>query len=74
MAKYLIRRINRKITKDTIDEYTNNPLQVSTVSGKVNIIVKIKTNEINPEIKIILNFSVLRFLLGGFTSLLSSAI
>lgn len=74
MAKYLIRRMNKNITKDTIDEYTNNPLHVSTVSGKVSIIVKIRTNEINPDMKIALNFSAPRFLLGSLTSLLSSAI
>ncbi len=69
-----MRRMNKNITRDTIDEYTNNPLQVKTVSGSVNIIVRIKTIEMNPEIKIILSFSAARFLLGGFTSLLSKAI
>lgn len=67
-------RINKNITKETIEEYTNNPLQVRTVRGKVKTIVRIKTIEINAEMKIILNFSAPRFLLGGFTSLLSSAI
>ena len=66
--------MNKNMTKDTMEEYTNNPLQVNTVSGKVKIIVRIKTSEINPEIKIILTFSAPRFLLGGFTSRLSSAI
>ena len=66
--------MNKNITKDTIDEYTNNPLHVSTVSGRVSMIVIIKSNETNPDMKIALNFSAPRFLLGSLTSLLSRAI
>ena len=57
MPKYLIKRMNKKITKDTMDEYTNNPLQLNTVSGSVKKMVIMRIKEKKPEIKIVRSFS-----------------
>src|SRR3989339_821459 len=74
VAKYLIRSMNKKITKETMEEYTKSPLQLNTVNGRVRKIVIISITEKTPETRIVLSFSLPTFLFGGFTSLLSSAI
>jgi hypothetical protein len=69
-----MRSTNRKITSETIDEYTNKPLHERTVSGSVRTIVINSISDKKPEIKIARNFSAAKFLFGGFNSRLSNAI
>lgn len=53
MAKYLTRRIKRKITSATITEYSISAVKERTVKGKVKNIIRIRNNDSTPLIKIL---------------------
>lgn len=53
MAKYLTRRMNKKITRATITEYSISALTERTVDGRVKIIIRRSITDTNPLIKIL---------------------
>lgn len=53
MAKYLTRRMNKKITRATMTEYSIKALTERTVDGKVNTIIRRSITDTNPLIKIL---------------------
>ncbi|WP_304145360.1 hypothetical protein [Ignavibacterium album] len=56
MAKYLTRRMKRKITRATITEYSISAVTERTVKGKVKIIIRIRNNDKKPLINILLKY------------------